>query len=82
MNRRSILIGIGAALATPAIVRAESLMKIAKLQPPPQTTLFELMEDHQHRAEADMLRSIDAVFGRYWVKGPTSVFVPAKSVFA
>lgn len=28
MNRRSLLLGIGAALAAPAIVRAESLMKL------------------------------------------------------
>lgn len=28
MNRRSLLLGIGAALAAPAIVRADSLMKL------------------------------------------------------
>lgn len=31
-NRRSFLLGIGAALAAPAIVRAESLMKVAVLR--------------------------------------------------
>ena len=31
-NRRSFLLGIGAALAAPAVVRAESLMKIAVLR--------------------------------------------------
>lgn len=32
MNRRRLLLGAGAALAAPAIVRAESLMKIAQLR--------------------------------------------------
>lgn len=32
MNRRSLLLGLGAALAAPAIVKAESLMKIAALR--------------------------------------------------
>lgn len=84
MNRRSILIGIGAALATPAIVRAESLMKIAKLQPMRQTTLLELMEAHLLQVDADLFRSIEdaLIYGRCWVKGPSSIFVPAKSVFA
>lgn len=31
-NRRSFLLGIGAALAAPAIVRAESIMKVAVLR--------------------------------------------------
>lgn len=32
MERRSFLLGLGATLAAPAIVRAESLMKVAKLR--------------------------------------------------
>ena len=32
MNRRSLLIGIGSALAAPAIVKAENLMKIAAVR--------------------------------------------------
>ena len=32
MNRRSLLLGLGAALAAPAIVKAENLMKIAALR--------------------------------------------------
>ena len=32
MNRRGLLLGLGAALAAPAIVRAESLMQIAVLR--------------------------------------------------
>lgn len=36
MKRRSLLLGLGAALAAPAIVRAESIMRVASLR---QTTL-------------------------------------------
>jgi hypothetical protein len=32
MNRRSLLVGLGAVLGAPAVVRAESLMKIAVLR--------------------------------------------------
>lgn len=32
MNRRSLLLGLGAALAAPAIVKAENLMKIAAVR--------------------------------------------------
>jgi hypothetical protein len=32
MNRRSLLLGLGAVLGAPAVVRAESLMKIAVLR--------------------------------------------------
>lgn len=32
MNRRSLLLGLGSALAAPAIVKAENLMKIAALR--------------------------------------------------
>lgn len=32
MNRRSLLLGIGAAIAAPAVVRADSIMKIAVLR--------------------------------------------------
>jgi hypothetical protein len=32
MKRRSLLLGFGAALAAPAVVRAESLMKVASLR--------------------------------------------------
>lgn len=32
MNRRGLMLGFGALLAAPAIVRAESLMKIAQLR--------------------------------------------------
>jgi hypothetical protein len=39
MNRRSLLLGIGAALSAPAIVKAESLMK---LWVPPKAKLIDL----------------------------------------
>jgi hypothetical protein len=32
MDRRSLLLGVGAALAAPAVVRAESLMKVATVR--------------------------------------------------
>jgi len=32
MNRRSLFLGVAAALAAPAVVRAESLMKVAALR--------------------------------------------------
>ncbi len=34
MNRRSLLLGLGATLAAPSIVKAESLMKIAAVRQP------------------------------------------------
>jgi hypothetical protein len=41
MNRRSLLLGLGAALAAPAIVKAENLMKIAAVR---QDILIERVE--------------------------------------
>lgn len=62
MNRRSMLLGLGAAavttLAAPAIVRAESLMKVAKLRKSlPQLFLF-----NQHSEQ------YDDVFGQAGMK--------------
>lgn len=51
ITRRSMLLGLGAALAAPAIVKADSLMRIAapKLIPyppmPSSPTLYEQMQD-------------------------------------
>lgn len=43
-NRRGFLLGLGAALAAPSIVRAESLMKIAQLRQPKMLTEETMME--------------------------------------
>lgn len=43
MNRRSLILGIGATLAAPAIVRAESLMKIAAVRQTVPMTAVEIV---------------------------------------
>lgn len=44
MNRRSLLLGLGGALAAPAVVRAESLMK---LWVPPKRRLVATLDDYE-----------------------------------
>ena len=59
-NRRGFLIGLGAALAAPAVVRAESLMKMAVLRKSlNEQTLIEMMHFAYRQHVWEML-----VYGR------------------
>ena len=54
--RRSFLIGIGASLATPAIVRAESLMRVVV----PQPEVIAIINQDQILYDMRLIRELDA----------------------
>lgn len=67
-SRRGFLIGIGAALAAPAIVKAESLMKIAQLR-----RVYEPPLILSERTVAELFTRLEAQLGIT----PTKIIVPA-----
>jgi hypothetical protein len=79
MHRRSMLLGLSAALAAPAIVRAESLMKNAKLRRPEPILwhfrnqefyagtmhgLVRLPDGEYHTSDAERAQWLTAILGR------------------
>lgn len=67
-GRRGFLIGIGAALAAPAIVKAESLMKIAQLR-----RVYEPPLILSERTVTELFTRLEAQLGIT----PTKIIVPA-----
>lgn len=67
-SRRSFLIGIGAALAAPAVVRADSLMRLWVPKPKPKPVLpryihIGMAYDHHLRPEAMVFFSAEQHWG-------------------
>jgi len=54
MNRRSLLLGMGAVLAAPAVVKAESLMKTARLREDVRGSILELYRNSASPATGDL----------------------------
>lgn len=92
-NRRAFLIGLGAAIAAPAVVRAESLMKIAALhQSLNERTLNEVIVNLERdlRARAAFATAWDEMVSIGWSITRVSLtdgdiqalFIPAEKVYA